>query len=88
MTAPDDFERTIEALKHLLSVAWSDLANPLLTTFKRREARNQTKLHGAELRRYLRAMEATLSRVRSQSLEDHGGHSSSKPTLRLLVGGL
>src|ERR1700681_3500281 len=49
MTAPDNLERTIEALKNLLSVAWSDLANPLLTTFERREARNQTKLPGAEL---------------------------------------
>jgi hypothetical protein len=57
-TASDDLERTIEALKKLLSVAWSDLANPLLTPFERREARNQIRQHGAELRRYLQAMEA------------------------------
>jgi hypothetical protein len=87
VTAPDDLERTIEALKKLLSVVWTNLANPLLTPFERRGARNQIKEHGAELRRYLQAMEARRARVRNQSLQEQGGRSSGKPMLRLVPGG-
>ena len=87
MTAPDDLERTIEALKKLLNVAWTNLASPLLTPFERREARNQIREHGAELRRHLQAMEARLGRVRNQSLQERRGLSSGKPMLRLVPGG-
>jgi hypothetical protein len=87
MTSPDDLDRTIDGLKKLLRVAWRDLANPLLTPFERREARNQIRQHGAELRRYLQAMEARLGRVRNQSLEEQGGRSG-KPKLWLVPGGL
>ncbi len=85
MTAPDDLERTIEALKKLTSVAWTDLANPLLTPSERRESRNQISEHGTELRRDLQAMEARLGRIRQQSFEEHG-HRSGKPKLRLVPG--
>jgi hypothetical protein len=88
MTSPDDLERTIDGLKELLRVAWKELANPLLPPFERRESRNRIKEHGAELRRYLQAMQARRSRVRSQSLEERGSHGSGKPKLRVLVGGL
>jgi len=87
-TAPDDLERAIEGLKKLLGVAWTDLANPLLTTFERREARNQIRVHGAELRGYLQAMEARLGRVRTQSLHEQAGRGSGKSMLRLVPGGM
>jgi hypothetical protein len=87
-TAPDDLERTIEALKKLLSVAWTDLANPVLTPSERCEARDQIRQHGAELRRHLQAMEARLGRVRNESLHGQGGRSPGKPMLRLVSGGL
>jgi hypothetical protein len=83
MTAPDDLLRTVDGLKELLRVAWSKLADPLLTPFDRREARNQIRQHSAELRRYLQAVEAR--RVRERSLERHPDPAPTKPELRLLA---
>ena len=83
MTAPDDMPRTVDGLKELLRVAWSRLADPLLTPFDRREARNQIRQHSAELRRYLQAIEAR--RVRERSLERHPDLVPKKPELRLLA---
>jgi len=83
MTAPDDLLRTVDGLKELLRVAWSKLADPLLTPFDRREARNQIRQHSAELRRYLQAVEAR--RVRERSIERHPGPAPKKPQLRLLA---
>jgi hypothetical protein len=83
MTAPDDLLRTVDGLKELLRVAWSKLADPLLTPFDRREARNQIRQHSAELRRYLQAIEAR--RVREQSMDRDSGPAPKKPQLRLLA---
>ena len=83
MTAPDDLLRTVDGLKELLRVAWSKLADPLLTPFDRREARNQIRQHSAELRRYLEAIEAR--RVRERSLERDPDPAPTKPELRLLA---
>jgi hypothetical protein len=80
MTAPDDLIRTRNGLKELLRVAWSKLADPLLTPFDRREARNQIKQHTAELRRYLQTMET--SRIRERSLEQDAEPAPKKPKLR------
>jgi hypothetical protein len=77
MTAPDDLLRTVDGLKELLRVAWSKLADPLLTPF------DQIRQHSAELRRYLQAIEA--KRVRERSLERDPGPASKKPELRLLA---
>lgn len=85
MTAPDDLVRTMDGLKELLRVAWSDLANPLLTLFARLEARNQIKRYGAELRRHLQMMEAMRNRIRQQSLEEHADHVPETPKLRFLA---
>ena len=49
--------RDKNGLTELLRVAWRDLANPLLTPFERREARNQIDLYSAELRRQLQRIE-------------------------------
>jgi len=83
MTAPDDLLRTVAGLKELLRVAWSKLADPLLTPFDRREARNQIRQHSAELRRYLQAIEAR--RLRERSIEQHPSSAPKKPQLRLLA---
>jgi hypothetical protein len=62
MTTPDDQKRTADELKELLRVAWSNVANPLLTPSERSEARNQIRRYGAELRRYLQPTGAEHSR--------------------------
>jgi hypothetical protein len=80
MTAPDELLRTIDGLKELLRIAWSKLADPLLTPIDRREARSQIRQHSAELRRYLQAIEAR--RARDQSIEPHPGTAPKKPLLR------
>jgi hypothetical protein len=83
MTAPDELLRTVDGLKELLRVSWSKLADPLLTPFDRREARNQIRQHSAELRRYLQAIEAR--RLRERSMERHPDPTPKKPQLRLLA---
>lgn len=85
MTAPDDLDRTVDALKELLRVAWSDLANPALTQFERREARNLIKQYGDELRRYLKAIEAARDHDRQQTLAQQAGPNPAKPKLLLLA---
>ena len=82
MTAPDDLLRTVNGLKELLRLAWSKLADPLLTSFDRREARHQIKQHSAELRRYLRTIET--SRTGERSPEEHSDPAPKKPDLRFL----
>jgi hypothetical protein len=83
MTAPDDLTRTIRTLKELLRVAWSRLADPLLTPFDRREARNQIKQYDAELRRLLQTMEAR-NRTTREQLQQNSDFGPKKPTLRFL----
>ena len=53
MTEPDTLDHTIRALKQTQRAAWQQLADPALTTFARRELRNEIKQSGAELRSYL-----------------------------------
>jgi hypothetical protein len=85
MTEPESLNREISGLKELLRVAWKDLANPLLTPFERREARNQINQCSAELRRHLKAQEAKRHGSRTSTPEQLGGRS--KPKLRLLSDG-
>jgi hypothetical protein len=70
MTELEVLARNIHGLKELLRVAWRDLANPLLTSFERREARNHINQYSAELRRHLQLIEAERSRSRKQSLPE------------------
>src|SRR5260221_6992395 len=58
MTELQILARNTQALKELLRVAWRDLANPMLTPFERREARNQINQYAADLRHHLALMEA------------------------------
>jgi hypothetical protein len=65
MTEPDTLDRTIQALKQSQRMAWEQLADPAVTTFARRELRNEIKQSGAELRSCLQMMsERTRFRVR------------------------
>jgi hypothetical protein len=65
MTEPDTLDRTIQALKESQRMAWQQLADPALTTFARRELRNEIRQTGAELRSCLQMMsERTRFRVR------------------------
>jgi hypothetical protein len=71
MTEPDDLGAKIDALKQLERAAWQKLANPLLTTFERREIRNQIKQCDGELRHYL-AMMSERTRFRALPIENVG----------------
>jgi hypothetical protein len=75
----------VDGLKELLRIAWKDLANPLLTPFERREARNQINQYSVELRRHLQLIQA--ERIRSRTNPTEEGHDFAKPSLRLLSRG-
>jgi hypothetical protein len=82
MNASEGPEPNADGLRELLRFAWSNLANPLLTPFERREARNQTKQYGTELRR-LQLIEA--ERVRRQSSAESPSHDCVQPKFRILA---
>jgi hypothetical protein len=79
MTELEILARNAEGLKKLLGVAWRDLANPLLTPFERREARNQVDLYGAKLRRRCQLVEAGRGHSRQQALNKNDGGNFNKP---------
>jgi hypothetical protein len=85
MTEPDVLARNIDALKELQRAAWHHLADPALTTFERRETRNQIKQSGAELRSYL-AMMSERVRFRPRPVEEYVESSLDKFEFRLLAG--
>ena len=67
--------RSINGLTELLRVARSDLANPILTPFERRELGHQIDQYSVELRRHLLLIEAERGRVRRESLKQSGGRN-------------
>jgi hypothetical protein len=76
----------IDGLKELLRIAWKELANPSLTPFERREARNQINQYSVELRRDLQLVEAERNRSRASSSAEKGA-DFAKPGLRVLFRG-
>lgn len=50
MDQPDIVESDIRAMQQWLRTAWQQLSDPSLTTFSRRELRNQMKQCSADLR--------------------------------------
>jgi hypothetical protein len=78
----------VDGLKELLRIAWKDLANPLLTAFERREARNQINQYSVELRRHLQLIQAERIRCRKDLSAEDQGRDFGKPKLRLLSNGL
>jgi hypothetical protein len=69
MTEYDVLSRNIHELKVWQAAAWRRVADPLLTTFERRELRNQIKESNAELGRYLAMMSERL-RFRPRAVEE------------------
>ena len=85
MTEPDVLSRNIRALQELQRAAWHHLADPALTTFERRETRNQLKHSSAELRSYLEMM-SDRSRFRERPVESGVADGFGKLEFRLLAG--
>lgn len=85
MTEPDVLSRNIEALKEQQRLAWHHLSDPALTTFERRETRNQIKQSGAELRSYLEMM-SERTRFRPQPVEQDEASRLETFEFRLLAG--
>jgi hypothetical protein len=56
MADPDVLDYKIHELKEVQRVAWRQLANSSLTTFERREVRDQIRQSNNELRQYLQMM--------------------------------
>ena len=59
MNQPVIFDNDIRALQEWLRAAWQQLADPSLTTFTRRELRNQMKQCSADLRSHLQKAAAS-----------------------------
>jgi hypothetical protein len=83
MTDANALDRKVYELKEVQRVAWRQLADPSLTTFERREVRNQIRLSNSELRQYLQMMSERL-RFRMRSAEEVAG-GFGRPNLRLLT---
>ena len=66
MTELEVLERRISEFKRLLDDAWRSLSRSSLTTFERRELRNDMKRCGAELQRCLDVVDAERSRARTR----------------------
>jgi hypothetical protein len=81
MTDANVLDCKIYELKEVQRVAWRQLADSSLTTFERREVRNQIRLSNNELRQYLQMMSERL-RFRVRSAEEVVGFG--RPNLRLL----
>jgi hypothetical protein len=85
MTELEVLARNIHALKELLRVAWRDLANAHLSSFERREARNQIKEYSAQLRCHFQLLEAERSRAPPGSVDpEHQRLRSRKADFRVL----
>ncbi len=85
MTGPDVLSRNIHALKELQRKAWYHLCDPELTTYERRETRNQIRQTGAELRSHLEMM-SERTRFRGRPVEQDAAAGQAKFEFRLLAG--
>jgi hypothetical protein len=83
MTDPDVLDYKIHELKEVQRVAWRQLADSSLTTFERREVRNQIRFSNSELRQYLQIRSERL-RFRARSA-DEGAVGFGRSNLRLLT---
>ena len=79
MNQPDIFDSDIRALQQWLRAAWQQLGDPSLTTFTRRELRNQMKQCSADLRERLQMAAEQQSEPLQQPLPAY-----SRPELRIL----
>jgi hypothetical protein len=79
MNQPEVLEADIRALQQWLRDAWEQLGNSSLTTFSRRELRNQMKQCSADLRACLQMAEEQRSEPVQPPIPTY-----SKPALRIL----
>jgi hypothetical protein len=83
MTDADVLDYKIRELKEAQRIAWRQLADSSLTTFERREVRNQIRFSNSELRQYLQIRSERL-RFQARSAEE-GAVGFGRPNLRLLT---
>ncbi|SDM88406.1 hypothetical protein [Afipia sp. GAS231] len=86
MNQPEIFDRDlrdrdIRALQEWLRSAWRQLGDHSLTTFDRRELRNQMKQCSADLKAHLMRLEAQQQPARDAN------RPLARPDLRILAGG-
>ena len=79
MNQPEILDSDIRALQQWLRAAWQQLGDPSLTTFSRRELRNQMKQYSADLRERLAMAVEQQSEPVQQPVPP-----SSRPELRIL----
>ena len=79
MNQPEILDSDIRALQQWLRAAWQQLGDPSLTTFSRRELRNQMKQCSAELRERLEMAAEQQSDPVQQPVLPY-----SRPELRIL----
>jgi hypothetical protein len=79
MNQPDILDPDIRALQQWLRDAWQQLGDPSLTTFSRRELRNQMKQCSADLRARLQMAAEQQSEPLQQPVPSY-----SRPELRIL----
>ena len=79
MHQPEILDSDIRALQQWLRAAWQQLGDPSLTTFSRRELRNQMKQCSADLRERLQMVAEQQSEPLQQPLPAY-----SRPELRIL----
>jgi len=80
MNQPEILDSDIRALQQWLRAAWQQLGDPSLTTFSRRELRNQMKQCSADLRNHLRA-----AAERRREPPSRPSKTFAKPELRILA---
>jgi hypothetical protein len=80
MDQPEIFDKDIRALQQWLRAAWQLLGDPSLTTFSRRELRNQMRQCSADLRALLER-----AAVRQPQHVQDSPSRFSKPELRILA---
>jgi hypothetical protein len=79
MNQPEVLDSDIRALQQWLRAAWQQLGDPSLTTFSRRELRNQMKQCSADLRERLQRAAEQQSDPVQQPVPPY-----SRPELRIL----
>jgi hypothetical protein len=79
MNQAEILDSDIRALQQWLRAAWQQLGDPSLTTYSRRELRNQMKQCGADLRERLQMLAEQQSEPFQQPLPAY-----SRPELRIL----
>ena len=79
MNQPEILDSDIRALQQWLRAAWQQLGDPSITTFSRRELRNQMKQCSADLRARLQMAAEQQSDPAQQPVPPY-----SRPELRIL----